>query len=115
MRKKSRPIFSSDEKKCGKKSTPYLHFALPPPGRRLLTARASGFLRDELGVSGMDSGPSVSCAAAEYISESSDVSESLTWHGFSVPAGVAATNAEKYFSCSTLVDVSPLRLAENHE
>ena len=82
----------------------------PPEDRRLLTARDSGFRdrRTESGVSGMEVEEGGSHPAAERRSESRLVSESLMSAALCsvLPRGVAATTAWKYFSCSTLVDVS---------
>ena len=86
----------------------YLHFILPPLLLSVVTARVIGLAlrRIESGVTGIIT---PSPAAADMTSESRLVSESLidvSAAAHEAPIGVVATSDAKYFSCSTLEDVT---------
>ena len=78
-----------------------LHLALLPLLRSWLTARARGLRREASGVSPIAKGSTPPPTTS--MRQSKLVRESLTAAGHWLPRGVAATRAEKYFSCSTLL------------
>ena len=112
------------QKKAGQIPSQCLHFAFTPPLRRLLTARANGLAAPEERPRSKESladrspppGNRSPTTAWHSKSESILVSEVLLLLAATtgpvagrkrwLPIGVSETTAEKYFSCSRLVDIS---------